>query len=39
MQKDAYLLYHYRIVLDQHKQDMKDLYGSDVHPDWVDETW
>ena len=34
-----YLLYHYKIVMERNRQDMKDLYGSDVHPDWVDETW
>lgn len=37
-----YLLYQYKIVLEQNRQDMKDLYGSEDHPDhpdWVDETW
>ena len=34
-----YFLYYYRVMLEKNRQDMKDLYGSEVHPDWVDETW
>lgn len=34
-----YFLYYYRVMLERDRQDMEDLCGSDVHPDWVDETW